>query len=797
MTEFLTKKSLTHSMQRYVYFCQMKWSWALLIGFVLVLQVGVAQQRVQDRPKVGLVLSGGGVRGLAHIGVIKALEEHHVPIDYIVGTSMGAVVGAMYAAGYTVEQMLAYVTHPEYAAKSEGELNESFKFLINHDLNDAEILNFRLGKGKFTKTALPTYLVSAEWMDWDMMTGFAAANAKCNGDFDSLMIPFRCVAADIERKTQVVMRKGNLIESVRASMTYPFYISPIRVADQLMFDGGIYNNYPVDVMYQEFLPDLIIGSDVSGKIDKPREGDFFSQLEGMILYKTPIQIQCEDWIEIKPKAEGIETFGFDQAAKAVEVGYIAAIEKMANLTSRLELNTIDYPKMLASKRQKFGAEASPHTVKELEILGFEAKENDRWEKRMMVGNQTKNWSVLEKRYFAMLDNHRVKSIYPVAYPSKNRDGYLLQLRVIKEHDAKISVGGNFASRSISSGFISVDYNILKGRNLSVFSNAYLGRFYNSVLAGMRYQSQMFRFPWYVEVSHTQNRWDYYRSVSAFFDDVRPSFVLLNERFFKGEMGISTSQHSILSADFCQTWQRDRYYQTKNFISTDTADVTNFNAAVVRVNWLYSTLNKKQFANEGCRIEVQWKNVNGNEITIPGTTTAVRDTSRRHHQWNTIQADYLHYWRVFSFLNMGYRLNYFYSTQGVFDNYMISNIQSGAYQPTMESATYYLSQYRALTYSAAGIIGVLKLRSNIDIRAEWYRMRSVRRWIPSTADLVELDNASLSVDPLRANLWCLSGIYHSPIGPFSVQLNYYERKEAEPFSFLFQYGYLIFNDSPRR
>jgi len=788
---------LTHPWQRYVYFCQMKWSWTLLISYFLLSSLGYSQHNIPSRPKVGLVLSGGGVRGLAHIGVIKSLEEHHVPIDYIVGTSMGAVVGAMYASGYTVEQMLAYVTHPEYAAKSEGELNESFKFLINHDLNDAEILNFRLGKGKFTKTALPTYLVSAEWMDWDMMTGFAAANAHCKGDFDSLMIPFRCVSADIERKTQVVYGKGNLIECVRASMTYPFYISPIRVDQQLMFDGGIYNNYPVDVMYQEFLPDVIIGSDVSGKVDKPKEGDFFSQLEGMILYKTPININCEDWIEIKPKAEEIETFGFENANEAVGVGYKAAKEKMAEVSSSMRLDSIEFHQWQSARRQRFSSDITSNCIDEVEIIGFETKENDRWEKHIMVGHEPKNWSVLEKRFFAMLDNHRVKSIYPVAYPSKKSKGYLLQLRVIKEHNAKIAVGGNFASRSISSGFIGFDYNILKGRNLSVFSNAYLGRFYNSVLAGMRFQSQMFRFPWYVEVSHTQNRWDYYRSVSAFFDDVRPSFVLLNERFFKGEMGISTSQHSILSADFCQTWQRDRYYQTKNFISTDTADVTNFNAAVVRVNWLFSTLNKKQFANEGCRIEVQWKNVNGTEITIPGTTTAVRDTSRRHHQWNTIHVDYLHYWPVFSFFNFGYRFNYFYSTQGVFDNYMISNIQSGAYQPTMESATYYLSQYRALTYSAAGLIGVLKVRSNIDIRAEWYRMRSARRWIPSTADLVDLDNAALSVDPLQANLWSVSGIYHSPIGPFSVQLNYYERKETEPFSFLFQYGYLIFNDSPRR
>lgn len=753
------------------------------------------QNKVQ--PKVGLVLSGGGVRGLSHIGVIKALEEKNIPIDYIVGTSMGAVIGAMYASGYSVEQMIQYVTHPNYVAKSEGVLGEGFKYLINHEVNDAEILNFRWGKGKFTKTALPTYLVSAEWMDWDMMKGFAAANAKCNGNFDSLMIPFRCVAADIERKTQVVFRDGNLIESVRASMTYPFYIAPIRVNDQLMFDGGIYNNYPIDVMYQEFLPDLMIGSDVSGKIEKPQEGDFFSQLEGMILYKNSVELSCEEWVEIKPKAEEIETFGFEDAQRAVDIGYESALLKIQLISDRLGALGHSYHQGMSQKRIRFTQGMDVQNIDDIDVKGFEENENTRWERLLLKGVKKDNWSSIEKRFFAMLDNPRVKSIYPVAYPSENQKGYMLQLRVIKEHNVRISVGGNFASRSISSGFLGFDYNVLKGRNLTLLGNTYLGRFYNSLLVGVRYQSQSFRLPWYIEFSHVQNRWDYFRSVSAFFDDVRPSFVLMYERFVKGAVGLSTSQHSLLTVDFCQTWQKDRYYQTKNFLSTDTADVTNFNASIWRGKWTYSTLNRKQFANEGCRFEVQWKNVMGDEVTIPGTTTAVRDTSKRHHHWNTFHLDYLHYWPVFSFFNVGYRFNYFYSSQGVFDNYMISNIQSGAYQPTMESATYYLSQYRAMSYSAAGVMGVIKVLPNIDLRAEWYMMRSTRKWIPSTLDLIDLDNATLSVNPYLAHLWSASCIYHSPVGPFSVQVNYYERKETEPFSFLFQYGYLIFNDSPRR
>ena len=785
-------------MQRYAYFCPMRYQWGCLFVFLLFVSSSLAQAPPTHDKKVGLVLSGGGVRGIAHIGVLKALEENHIKVDYVVGTSMGGVVGAMYAAGYTVDEMIAYVTHKDYVSKSSGQLDDRFKFLYHRPQDDAGIVSFRFGNGEFVRSALPTYLVSAEWMDWDMMKGFAEANARCNGNFDSLMIPFRCVASDIEAKQPVVFQKGNLSECVRASMTYPFYIAPISVNQHLMFDGGIYDNYPVDVMYQTFIPDVIIGSDVSGQIEIPKEGDFFSQLEGLILVRNPIQVNCDDWITIRPDVQQIETFAFEDAAKAIDAGYQYAMLQMPSIREKCgEGERIDTV-YLKQRREQFINKKVPQYVQEIEITGLGNKLSDNMERFMMKGLKQPNWKNLESRYFSLLEDDRVKSVYPVAYPSQEPSGYRLQLRVRKEHNVKITLGGNFASRSISSGYVGMNYHVLKNYNLTAFGNVYLGRFYNSAWVGLRYQTNSFRRPLFFEISHTQNRWDYYRSVSAFFEDVKPSFVLMNERFFKGQVGWSTSQHSLLTADFCQTVQRDRYYQTKNFLSTDTADVTNFSASVIRVKWNYSTLNRKQFASKGASFFLQVKNVNGSEVTIPGTTTAIRDTSRRHQHWNTLEMEYLHYWPIVKWMTLGYRFNYYSSNQGVFDNYMISSIQTSAYQPTMESTTYFLRNYRALTYQAIGGMAIFHLAENIDWRWEYYKMFTSRQYIsPEEAGVININKPVLSIDPLSASILSSSLIYHSPIGPFSVQLNYYDKKESEPFSFLFQYGYVIFNDTPRR
>ena len=787
-----------NSRQRYVYFCQMYFRIVGLMTCLLFAVASYAQSPKMHPKKIGLVLSGGGVRGIAHIGVLKALEEHNIKVDYVVGTSMGGVVGAMYAAGYSVDEMISYVTHKDYVKRSSGQLDDRFHFLFHRPVEDAGILSFRFGHGEWVRSALPTYVVGAEWMDWDMMKGFADANVRCKANFDSLMIPFRCVASDIQTKQPVIFDKGNLSECVRASMTYPFYIAPISVNGHLMFDGGIYDNYPVDVMYKTFMPDIIIGSDVSGQVEIPKEGDFFSQLEGLILVRNPIQLDCEDWITIRPDVQMIETFSFEDAAKAIDAGYQYAMRQMPMIIEKCGKEAIQEAGWLDKRRGDFKQKPSPAMVKEIEITGLDPRLSDKMERFMVKGLKQPFWKQLEPRYFSMLEDERIKSIYPVAYPNEDLSCYRLQLRVRKEDNLKITLGGNFASRSISSGYVGMNYHLLKNYNLTAFGNVYVGRFYNSAWVGMRYQTNSFRRPFFIEVSHTQNRWDYYRSVSAFFEDVKPSFVLLNERFFKGLVGWSTSQHSLLTADFCQTVQRDRYYQTKNFLSTDTADVTNFNASILRLKWNYSTLNRKQFASKGCSFLMQVKNVNGKEITVPGTTTAIRDTSSRHQHWNTLEMEYLHYWPIFKRLTLGYRLNYYSSDQGVFDNYMISSIQTNPYQPTLESSTYFLRNYRALTYQAYGGSTIFHLGEDFDLRLEYYKMYASRRYIsPEEAGVININKPVLSTDPFTAGIFSSALVYHSPIGPFSVQCNYYDQKDSEPFSFLFQYGYVIFNDTPRR
>ena len=148
---------------------------------------------------VAVVLSGGGAKGMAHIGVLKALEENNIPIDYIAGTSMGAIVGGMYACGFTIDEMIEHFNSEEFAIWLSGEIEEEYQFYYKRDDNDAEWINARFDIDTvISPRFVPTSIISPVQMDFAFLKFFSRPSAACGYDFDKLMIPFRCVASNIE-----------------------------------------------------------------------------------------------------------------------------------------------------------------------------------------------------------------------------------------------------------------------------------------------------------------------------------------------------------------------------------------------------------------------------------------------------------------------------------------------------------------------------------------------------------------------------------------------------------------------
>ncbi len=292
----------------------------------------------QDMPKIGLALSGGGAKGLAHIGVIKVLEEENIPIDYITGTSMGSIIGALYAIGYGPEAMEKVLTEVNWD-------NIFFEKVERHDLpmelkqyDGRYMLSLPIKGNKLT-------LPSAVMGDFNISMLFSRLTLPVHhiDDFNEFPIPFACIAADITTGEVVVLNSGSLAEAMRASMSLPMVFSPIKINDRLLVDGGILRNFPVqDVINMG--ADIVIGVDVGAPLYKEDELDSFikilDQASGFKGAESTIYQRELCDLLIAPDTEGISLLDFGDVHEIINRGEQAArkllpqIRALADSTTR-------------------------------------------------------------------------------------------------------------------------------------------------------------------------------------------------------------------------------------------------------------------------------------------------------------------------------------------------------------------------------------------------------------------------------------------------------------------------------
>lgn len=307
----------------------------------------------QPRQKIALVLSGGGARGGAHIGVMKALQELRVPIDAIAGTSIGAIVGGFYVSGMTVQDMQNLVESLEWEdaflnvtprkLKSFRRKRDDYTFLVNQKPG--------LNGGQFQ---LPAGLVQGQV--FDMVISRETLRASQVKSFDDLALPFRAVATDLATGRPVVLEAGNLALSLRASMSIPAALTPVEIDGRLLVDGGVSMNLPIEVA-QQMGADVIIAVDVSSPL-QTRETlksvlDVTTQLTNLLgranLDEELKKLKPNDVLIVPPFAPDFGSINFTRMHEAIETGYAAVMEHRVEL-SRFALDEDQYAAYVENMR---------------------------------------------------------------------------------------------------------------------------------------------------------------------------------------------------------------------------------------------------------------------------------------------------------------------------------------------------------------------------------------------------------------------------------------------------------------
>ncbi len=218
------------------------------------------------RKKVGVVLSGGGAKGVAHIGVLKVLEEAGIPIDYIVGTSMGAIVGGLYAIGYSVDELDSMVRTQNWTALLSDKVARSDRLFPEREMADRYVVSVPLSKDH--KIKVPAGFLAGQNV-YNLLSELTVGYHD-SISFDKLPIPFACVTYDMVKGREVVVREGNLPLAIRASMSIPGAFAPVEVNGMVLVDGGVINNFPVDVVRQ-MGAEVVIGVDLASGMKKAGE----------------------------------------------------------------------------------------------------------------------------------------------------------------------------------------------------------------------------------------------------------------------------------------------------------------------------------------------------------------------------------------------------------------------------------------------------------------------------------------------------------------------------------------------
>lgn len=754
----------------------------LSIAFLLIV-ISAKSQRV------GLVLSGGGASGMAHIGVLIALEENGIPIDYITGTSAGALIGSLYAVGYTPQQIKEMATSDEYFDIANGVIDKNYIYFFKENAPNANIVNFSFDKNFKLASSIPLNFTDPSLIDYFMIERFTTPSSYVNYNFDSLLVPFRCVASDIDANREIVFKKGNLSEVVRASMTFPFYIPPLKIDGKILVDGGLYNNFPADVMYTDFIPDVIIGSSVTAPRETPEDYDLLSQVRSMIQTKSNFEINCDNSIILKPDIDEIGTFDFQLTREAIRKGYLVTIQHMDSIKSMV-YRRVDSTE-LSQKRQDFFQNTQKEIViSDIKIEGVKKGEEKYFINALKEKKGPTTLSIMKRKYFRLITDEKIKFMFPRVTKNTTDDFYTLHVKVKKEPEFDFRVGGSFTSKANNTGYIGLDYkNINKYVSLTAASNFYFGRFYNSIDIAPRIDFPL-DLPFYIEPYLTYNRWDYYRSLTTFFDDTKPSYLIKNEAFAGISLGLPASNKSKIVFDYKNGVISNEYYQTDQFLSVDTADRTQFFFNDVKASFERNSLDNLYYSKDGSKLKISGSFTAGSEVNRSGSTSLFTpdSLSQFNHEWIKASIEYEQYFRVVDKYNVGLMLHGVFSNQPFFNNYTASILMAPQFSPIPETQTQFIPSFTANIYAGVGVKNVMTLYKSLDLRLEGYA------FLPY-ANILDVNKKAEFTNGLDSvtNHYIASAIivFNSPLGPASFTTNYMDYRENK-WSFLFNFNFLIFN-----
>lgn len=474
------------------------------------------------RPKVGVVLSGGGAKGIAHIGALKMLEELNIPVDYIVGTSIGSIIGGLYALGYNAADLDSLLSIQDWGKLIQDNVHRRDRLYEDKKLGDQLLLRIPfLTPRTFGAEASTMAHARQSFLD-HIPSGFVeghnlnqlftavSVGYQDSVDFNKLPIPFACVAIDLNTKKEYVFHGGNIVEAIRASMAIPGFFAPVRKDNMYLVDGGMANNFPVDVV-REMGADIVIGVDLHAfdkAIVKPVEnvGDLFGNLLNLMNGRKYNEGRGTVDILICPDtgSYGILDFNEEVLDALVDSGYVAADRQRAALEALSESQKAagyDGSRFTGGRKAVNITQDSVY-VSQITISGA----NPRDMSDLLNNSEIKVGTMVsgEEMENAIDEFYRTRAFSKVTYSMAGLgDEYNLKINFTPEKLHEFGLSFRFDTEEMAAIFLSVSINKHKLSGWKAYASGKLGQSPHISLVG----SYAFSNKWQLNLSGSGSRID--------------------------------------------------------------------------------------------------------------------------------------------------------------------------------------------------------------------------------------------------------------------------------------------------
>lgn len=545
------------------------------------------------------------------------------------------------------------------------------------------------------------------------------------------MVPFRCVTSDVYHKYKIVLDRGSLGRAVRASMSFPLVFRPIEMNGVLVYDGGIYDNFPVDVMEEDFNPDFIIGVSVSGPDGKPERGSIMSQLEDMIIQNNDYSVPADRGIKIQCPVLQFGVLDFGQADVIYNIGYKTGLQMVDSIKKRTAARR-DLSEVTA-RRVKFAAETPQLAFDSVQVTAGTPSQRNFLAFLFNRGFKDRPFDMqqTQEAYYRAVSSGKLSNLMPtikfgavdsVAPLQRNNNILILEPQI--KSPWNIGVGGWVTTSTQSMLYLNFGYHTLSYNSLDVDLSGWVGQSYYAGMLSGKFTIHS-RLPAYLKLEAVISREKFYDSQLMFYQENTPTFITEDERYLRLGYCLATGRKSIATAALAYGRRQDRFYPVANVDYAEAKrDVTKNDIAKLTLGWEYNTLGSVVFPMSGRNVKVAVSGLLLDSKYLPeGDKARIIDYAGRARL--QVEASYQEYFKLHKNFRLGVSAEGMATLGSLFRSYTAELVSAHGYSPTPSVGNYFNPRFRSDNYLSVGLTPIWNPFEKFQIRGSFYGYLPIR------------------------------------------------------------------------